>query len=156
MSVVIKTWGKKWLKNSPEKNQHENRSPFHHHRRQNCSQMRCFSKVFRNEQLKISTASKLTFKWQRANSSGLPVVFSPFPLSKLKRMFNIHILGTSLGKCLNIQLKPKADLELAKGRGTRRVADSQVNISLYLKRPDHILKLLLIFMPTSHRPLSKR
>lgn len=116
--------------------------------------MRCFSTVFRNEQLKISTASKLTFKQQRAISSGFPVVFSPFPLSKLKRMFNIHVLGTSLGKCLNIQLKPEADLRLAKGRGTRREADSQVNISLYLKRPEHILKLLLIIMPTSHRPLS--
>lgn len=51
-------------------------------------------------------------------------------------------------------LKLEADLELAKGRGTRREADSQVNISLYLKKPEHILKLLLIFTPTSHRPLS--
>lgn len=31
----------------------------------------------------------------------------------------------------------------------RREADSQVNISLYLKKPEHILQLLLIFTPTS-------
>lgn len=42
----------------------------------------------------------------------------------------------------------------AKEKGTRREADSQVNISLYLKKPEHILKLLLIFMPTSRRPPS--
>lgn len=36
----------------------------------------------------------------------------------------------------------------------RREADSQVNISSYLKKPEHILNLLLIFVPTSRRPLS--
>lgn len=161
MSVVIKTWGNKWLKNSPEKkkkNNHENKLPFNHHRRQNCSQMRCFSKVFHEVSITNTWKYQLHQNSHLSNREPFQVAFllsSPLPSLQTKKNINIHvILGASLDKCLNIKLKLEVALALAKERGTRREADSQVNISLYLKKPEHILKLLLIFMPTSHRPPS--
>lgn len=51
-----------------------------------------------------------------------------------------------------MKLKTETDLEPAKERGTRREVDSQVNISLYLKKPEDILEMLLISMPALRRP----
>lgn len=68
MSVVIKTWGKKWLKNSPEK---KKKQPWKQVTLQPPQETELFpNEMFfqsfpwgvHNEHLKISTASKLTFK----------------------------------------------------------------------------------------------
>lgn len=127
MAAVIKAWRKKWLKNGPEKTPAWKQVTFQPPQDTELFPNEMFFKSFPwgvlYEQLKISTASKLTFGEQRAISGTFPVVSSPFPPSKLRRIFDTHILGTSLDKSLNIELKP--DLELAKerewgGRQTRR------------------------------------
>lgn len=113
-----------------------------------------FSKSFpwgvHHELLKIPIASKLTFRQQRDISSSFPVVIHLPPLSKIKRIFNIHALGTSLDTYWSVKQNRNSP-RACQAEGTRREVDSQVNISLYLKKPEYILKLLLIFMPTPHR-----
>lgn len=51
-----------------------------------------------------------------------------------------------------MKLKTETDLEPAKERGMRREVDSQVNISMYLKKPEDVLEMLLISMPALCRP----
>lgn len=83
MSAVIKARGKKWLKNSPEKTPAWKQVTFQPPQDTELFPNEMFFKSFpwgvHYEQLKISTASKLTFKEQRAISGTIPAVSSPFP-----------------------------------------------------------------------------